>query len=68
LRDQRLASVGTAIVWFSLGEFEMRPGSFVRVEDTGTESITFATMRFRLIAPAPRLSVSVSEKNKGTGH
>lgn len=56
-RDQRIGSPGSTIFWFSLGEFEMRPGSFVRVEDTGTQSITFSNMRFRLLAPAPRLEV-----------
>jgi hypothetical protein len=57
LRDQR---IGANIVWFSLGEFEMRPGSFVRVEDTASESVTFANMRFRLLVPAPALKVEYS--------
>lgn len=61
LRDQRVGSPTAAITYFSLGEFEMRPGSFVRVEDTGSESITFAHMRFRLVAPAPRLQLSVTD-------
>lgn len=61
LRDQRLGSPGTTIYWVALGEFEMRPGSFVRVEDTGTESITFSNMRFRLVAPVPRLQVTLRE-------
>jgi hypothetical protein len=61
LRDQRIGSPTLSIVYFSLGEFEMRPGSFVRVEDTGTESITFAHMRFKLLAPAPRLQITCQE-------
>jgi len=61
LRDQRIGSAALTIVYFTLGEFEMRPGSFVRVEDTGTESITFAQMRFRLLAPAPRLQITVQD-------
>ncbi|MDB6035803.1 MAG: hypothetical protein JWM16_6141, partial [Verrucomicrobiales bacterium] len=38
LRDQRIGTANTTTIYFPLGEFEMRPGSFVRVEDTGTES------------------------------
>lgn len=60
LRDQRLGSPNTTIYWISLGEFEMRSSSFVRVEDTGTESITFSNMRFRLVAPVPRLQIANS--------
>lgn len=58
LRDQRIGSPTLTIVYFPLGEFEMRPGSFLRVEDTGTESITFAHARFRLVAPVPRLEIT----------
>ena len=47
-------------MFFGLGEFELRPGAFVRVEDTGTESITFANMRFRFVAPVPTLGISSS--------
>ena len=61
LRDQRIGSAAATIVYFSLGEFEMRPGSFVRVEDTGSESITFAHMRFRLVTPAPRLRITFAD-------
>lgn len=61
LRDQRIGSPTLTIVYFTLGEFEMLPGSFVRVEDTGSESITFANMRFKLLAPAPALRVSVAD-------
>lgn len=61
LRDQRIGSAALTIVYFTLGEFEMRPGSFVRVEDTGSESITFANMRFKLTAPAPSLQVSLAD-------
>ncbi len=59
LQDQRMGSASTTIFWITLGEFELRPGSFVRVEDTGNGSITFANMRFRLVAPAPRLQVTL---------
>lgn len=58
LRDQRIGSPSAAITYFSLGEFELRPGSFVRVMDTGTESITFGNMRFRLVAAVPRLQIT----------
>lgn len=61
LRDQRIGSPTLTVVYFTLGEFEMRPGSFVRVEDTGAESITFANMRFKLLAPVPSLRVSVAD-------
>ena len=37
-RDQRLENVGANIYYLGLGEFEMRPGSFIRVEDTGHAS------------------------------
>jgi hypothetical protein len=60
LRDQRLGSPTLTIVYITLGEFEMRPGSFVRVEDTGSESISFSNMRFRLLSPVPRLDAAVS--------
>ena len=33
----------------------------MRVEDIGTESITFANMRFRLVAPVPLLQVTFME-------
>lgn len=39
----------------------MWTGSFVRVEDTGAESITFGHMRFRLVAPAPGLQISSAD-------
>lgn len=63
LRDQRTGSATATITYFSLGEFEMRPGSFVRVTDTGTESITFSQMRFRLVTPEPRLQVVIEAGN-----
>jgi len=52
-RDQRLGNVGANIYYLGLGEFEMRPGSFIRVEDTGTQSITFGNARFRLVSKTP---------------
>lgn len=58
LRDQRIGTSGFVMIAFLLGEFEMRPGSFVRVEDTGAESITFGNMQFKLVTPAPRLQIS----------
>jgi hypothetical protein len=61
-RDQRIGSPTAAITYFSLGEFELRPGSFVRVEDTGTGSITFANMRFRLLAPEPQLQITYQDE------
>ena len=60
LRDQRVGTAAASIVFFNLGEFELRPGSFVRVEDPGAESVTFGNMRFRLIAPVPRLQVMLN--------
>ena len=61
LRDQRLGSASSTTYWFAVGDFELRPGSFVRVEDTGSECITFANMRFRLITPTPTLKIEVRE-------
>lgn len=60
LRDQRIGTVGQTIEYFFIGAFEMRPGSFVRVEDTGSESITFAHMRFVYLAPIPQLQIAVT--------
>jgi hypothetical protein len=60
-RDQRIGVTGFVMIAFSLGEYEMRPGSFVRVEDTGAESITFGHMQFKLVAPAPRLQIVCNE-------
>ena len=60
LRDQRLGTVGQTIEYFLIGGFEMRPGSFVRVEDTGSESITFAHMRFTYVSPVPQLQIAVT--------
>lgn len=36
---------------FEIGAFDMVPGSFVRVNDTGSSSITFSFMRFELTGP-----------------
>ena len=62
LRDQRIGSAGASIYWLSLGEFEMRPGSYVRVEDTGSESITFGNMKFYFMAPVPRLEMTTTNR------
>ena len=43
------------------GQFDLMPGSFVRVEDTGAESITFGNARFRLISPFPRLQITTAD-------
>ncbi len=59
-RDQRIGTVGQTIEYFLIGTFEMRPGSFVRVEDTGAESITFAHMRFHFVSPIPTLQIAVT--------
>jgi len=59
LRDQRFGSPAAPVYWFTVGQFEMRAGSFVRVEDTGTGSITFSNMRFGLLAPVPVLKVQL---------
>ena len=37
---------------FDLGEFDLVPGSYIRVNDTGSSSITFNRMRFTFLAPA----------------
>lgn len=60
-RDQRLGTAGFVMIYFNLGEFELRPGSLVRVEDPGSESITFGNMRFKLLAPVPRLDVALRD-------
>lgn len=65
LRDQRIGTVGQTIEYFLIGTYEMRPGSFVRVEDTGAESITFAHMRFHFVSPVPQLQIAVQN---GTCH
>lgn len=61
LQSQRVGVAGSSIVYVALGPFEMAPGSFVRVEDTGSEIITFGNGRFRLVEPFPQLQISVSD-------
>lgn len=61
LQSQRIGSPAASIAYVSLGEFDMVPGSFVRVEDTGAEIITFGNARFRLIAPFPKLQITTAE-------
>lgn len=60
LRDQRIGTVGQTIEYFLIGTYEMRPSSFVRVEDTGAESITFAHMRFHYVSPVPQLQIALT--------
>ena len=61
LQSQRVGSVTASIAYVALGQFDMVPGSFLRVEDTGAESITFGNVRFRLIAPFPRLQITTAD-------
>lgn len=61
LQSQRIGSPAASIAYVSLGQFDMVPGSFVRVEDTGAEIITFGNARFRLITPVPRLQITTAE-------
>lgn len=61
LQSQRVGSAGASIAYVSLGQFDMVPGSFVRVEDTGSEIITFGNARFRLITPVPQLTITTGE-------
>lgn len=60
-QSQRTGVAGSSIVYAALGQFEMVPGSFVRVQDTGSESITFGNGRFRLIEPHPKLEATISD-------
>ncbi len=43
---------GTMCETFDIGEFDMTVGSFIRVNDTGSESITFNRMLFTYLGPA----------------
>jgi len=61
LQSQRVGSAGASIAYVALGQFDMVPDSFLRVEDTGVESITFGNVRFRLIAPFPKLQITTAE-------
>lgn len=61
LQSQRIGSPAASIAYVSLGQFDMVPGSFVRVEDTGAEIITFGNARFRLITPVPRLLITTAD-------
>ena len=61
LQSQRVGSVTASIAYVGLGQFDMVPGSFLRVEDTGSESITFGNVRFRFIAPFLRLQITTAD-------
>lgn len=61
LQSQRIGLPAASIAYVSLGQFDMVPGSFVRVEDTGAEIITFGNARFRLITPVPRLQITTGD-------
>jgi hypothetical protein len=50
LKSQRDGTVGSCPE-FDIGEFDLGPGSYIRVNDSGTSSITFNRMLFTYIGP-----------------
>lgn len=52
-RDQR---IGTGMVSFDLGEWDLGTDGWIRVQDTGGQSISFGNMEFTYVQPVPEPS------------